>query len=307
MIGSFFLDSIFSKIENLGETNKAINDLFLCLKQFKSILSPKKWENFSSSLCLNHPIKKILHQDPLTFRAFSKPRGYAGDAVMLDLIYQEPEINDLITNLSPLAKKIYDYTSQSPASLAVKLRRDLLAQKIDEIALSVSSPEILSLACGHLREGRYSKALQQRQIKKFIAFDQDQESLKEVEKNFAPYGVETWHGKISQIIKNEIKLDKFDFIYAAGLFDYLKDNTAVQLCQKMFSALKPQGKMLIANFTKKARDLGYMESFMDWKLICRSKPEMLELLSCLPQQEIKEKNIFIEKHQSIAFLEVQKK
>jgi len=28
-----------------------------------------------------------VHADPLTYRAFSKPRGYAGDAVMMDHIY----------------------------------------------------------------------------------------------------------------------------------------------------------------------------------------------------------------------------
>ena len=29
----------------------------------------------------------LLHQDPFTYRAFAKPRGYAGDAVMMDYIY----------------------------------------------------------------------------------------------------------------------------------------------------------------------------------------------------------------------------
>ena len=37
--------------------------------------------------CLNHPIRDLLHQDPFTYRAFAKPRGYAGDAVMMDYIY----------------------------------------------------------------------------------------------------------------------------------------------------------------------------------------------------------------------------
>lgn len=37
--------------------------------------------------CLSHFLRGLLHQDPFTYRAFSKPRGYAGDAVMTDYIY----------------------------------------------------------------------------------------------------------------------------------------------------------------------------------------------------------------------------
>ena len=35
----------------------------------------------------DHEVFKLLQQDPNTRRAFDKPRGYAGDAVMLDYYY----------------------------------------------------------------------------------------------------------------------------------------------------------------------------------------------------------------------------
>jgi hypothetical protein len=35
----------------------------------------------------DHEVFKLLQQDPNTRRAFDKPRGYAGDAVMLDYVY----------------------------------------------------------------------------------------------------------------------------------------------------------------------------------------------------------------------------
>jgi hypothetical protein len=47
---------------------------------------PDLWAGYARA-CLNHPVCRLLHQDPLTYRAFSKPRGYAGDAVMMDYIY----------------------------------------------------------------------------------------------------------------------------------------------------------------------------------------------------------------------------
>ena len=38
-----------------------------------------------------HPIHKVIMSDPYSRRAFDKPRGYAGDAVMLDFIYRPHE------------------------------------------------------------------------------------------------------------------------------------------------------------------------------------------------------------------------
>lgn len=38
--------------------------------------------------CRAHPLHALVQQDPFTHRAASKPRGYAGDAVMMDYIYE---------------------------------------------------------------------------------------------------------------------------------------------------------------------------------------------------------------------------
>ena len=42
--------------------------------------------------CQSHPIWQLLMEDPYTRRAFEKPRGYAGDAVMLDFVYSGPPL-----------------------------------------------------------------------------------------------------------------------------------------------------------------------------------------------------------------------
>ena len=36
---------------------------------------------------LTHPLGELLHRDPFTRRGFDKPRGYAGDAVLIDYLY----------------------------------------------------------------------------------------------------------------------------------------------------------------------------------------------------------------------------
>src|SRR5215475_11877146 len=39
-------------------------------------------------ICKSHPFAELVLQDPYSRRAREKPRGYAGDAVMLDYIYR---------------------------------------------------------------------------------------------------------------------------------------------------------------------------------------------------------------------------
>ena len=52
-----------------------------------------------------HAVRDLLLNDPFTYRAFAKPRGYAGDAVMMDYIYGLGEADDALRNATPLDRK----------------------------------------------------------------------------------------------------------------------------------------------------------------------------------------------------------
>ena len=52
---------------------------------------PESWPAYAQ-FCLSHPVCRLLYEDPFTHRAFAKPRGYAGDAVMMDYIYGLGEV-----------------------------------------------------------------------------------------------------------------------------------------------------------------------------------------------------------------------
>src|ERR1700739_1428470 len=43
-------------------------------------------------ICQAHSLHKRMLEDPFTRRAFEKPRGYVGDAVMLDYIYRPQDL-----------------------------------------------------------------------------------------------------------------------------------------------------------------------------------------------------------------------
>jgi extracellular factor (EF) 3-hydroxypalmitic acid methyl ester biosynthesis protein len=68
--------------------------------------------------------------------------------------------------------------------------------------------------------------------------------------------------------------------------------------------LRPRGRLLLANFLPGVPDLGYMETYMAWHLIYRTRREMLDLALDIPQAALREVRIFAEENQNIMFLEL---
>ena len=71
-----------------------------------------------------HPIHLLLLESPFASRAYAKPRGYAGDAVLMDLIYA---IARPAEGLTPLGGVLYGYEFDSPCFQSVRTRRAILA------------------------------------------------------------------------------------------------------------------------------------------------------------------------------------
>jgi hypothetical protein len=141
---------------------------------------------------------------------------------------------------------------------------------------------------------------------RFVAFDQDPENLKVVERDLAPYGVKTVVGSVRKLCQGEIDLGRFDFIYSAGLYDYLDQPTAQCLTAVLFQMLQPGGQLLVANFLPHGKDIGYMEAYLDWHLIYRTVAELEAVTAQLPAEAIADQHTFIDEHQTIAFLEISK-
>ena len=97
----------------------------------------------------------------------------------------------------------------------MRWRRELLAKQIDETAQRVSSPEILSVACGHLRESKESTAVHQDRLKRFVALDSDAKSLKTVAASKNGWEIECVQSNIKNLIRNSGELGRFDLIHSA--------------------------------------------------------------------------------------------
>lgn len=226
---------------------------------------------------------------------------------ILDFIYREQLIQEHVNELSDVNRKIHEYTTTFSTALAVKARRNIIARTIDTIAESIHPAHVLALACGHLREAKQSQAVKKGKIEKYVALDSDNESLQVVNAELSECGVTCIQKNIEEIIIGKNDLGTFDFVYAAGLFDYLRDSVAKRLTQNMFKLLRPNGRILICNFLRNIIGIGYMESFMDWKLVYRDLEDMDKLASVIPNSEIAGKDIFVEENKNIVFLKIQKK
>jgi hypothetical protein len=289
-----------------GKVVEAMNELLPFLQARRMRLADREWQDFAR-LCLRHPLRELVHQDPFTYRAFSKPRGYAGDAQLLDFIYGQEEGWRAPDQTTELGRKLFDYTTHSSACEAVRARRGFLADLVDRLVEDVPRPHILSVAAGHLREVLLSAALKRRKVGRYVAVDSDVESLEEVKRCYARYGVEIVAGSVRQILTHKLDLGVFDLVYSTGLFDYLTLEAGKRLTWAMFQMLRPQGRLLVANFLPGIPDVGYMESYMDWKLIYRTRHEMVALSEEIPQSQIRDLHIFAEENQNIIFLQVTKR
>lgn len=273
-------------------------------------VSKPQWQEFIKQ-AQNHPVNEILKEAP-QFRHCQKwPRGYMGDAEELDMIYGLGETGRKVAETSSVGRFINEHQFGWPAEQAVRRRRIRIANMIDSIACradNCSSPHILSIACGHLREAHLSYALKTGLIGRFVAIDHDRQTLNTLEKEFGHLNIESVNSSIGSIFKGHIK-GKFDFIYAAGLYDYLRDTTAKELTKIIFNMLNKGGRLLVANFTPETRDVGYMEVFMNWYLIYRTREEMQQFTSVLPREEIAEMQIypeFFNQNNRVLYLEVTK-
>ncbi len=108
------------------------------------------------------------------------------------------------------------------------------------------------------------------------------------------------------ILAGKAKLGQYDFVYAAGLFDYLSGPAAAALTCRMFEMTRPGGLMLIPNFLAGTRDSGYMESFMDWHLTYRNHSDMQALAAALPRSAVAECRVFDDSEDTITYLMVSK-
>jgi SAM-dependent methyltransferase len=211
-----------------------------------------------------HPLHRRLLEDPYASHAARRPRGYPGDAALIDIIYDEiPPIET-----TAAGRDIFSITIRFQAAEGVRLRR-VTAEAFVKDAHS-NGDRICVLACGHFREGDSLKGVD---LSAITVVDQDPQSLAVVAANHPSIRIEEAN-VIRYLRRAASQGQRFDLIYTLGLTDYLDDRSMRLLHQLMKACLAPGGKIILANFVPNHLAIGWMDAVMDWQLIYRREEDL---------------------------------
>jgi hypothetical protein len=305
--GRAILDRAYDAFSSEARVYEEMDYLVGALADMRRRASAEAWEAFCRVDCVGHPVRFLVHQDPLTERAFFKPRGFPGDAVLLDLFYGEEGVRPYVDEATPLGQEIYKYTSAGMAATALRRRKEILAKMIDQTSDTLSETHVMTIGCGHLREAALSQAVQQRRIERFLAVDRDADCLRVVREKWGPFGVQTAESTVNELIAAAPDLGTFHLVYAAGPYDLLPRPAAIRLTNALFEATRSGGLLLVTNFLEGIKDVGYMDAFMDWRIHHRDAAEMFNLTAGLPEEEIADRRTFAEETGGIVFLAVRRR
>lgn len=253
--------------------------------------------------CLQHPIAKLLLQEPVTRWSFQKPRGYSGDAELIDYMYR---VKSCGANDSYLGKELNSYITVTSAVSSVRWRSNHIAESIRNFQQNAGRKiSVLSVASGHLRELAYIQNADSK-ISRFLCIDQDTQSNKLVRSTYNQHAfLEVIDESIVYLLKNRLEGQQFDFIYSAGLFDYLDDKVASKMIERLYSILRPGGTLIIPNFLKGITEKAYMDTFMKWNLIYRDEEDMKRLSKGL-QLDSAQQSLYQDDMKNVIYLKITK-
>ena len=209
----------------LGLIKEGLDDLCGGLEHIRNGMDPGAWRAFAAGAREDRTVGDFLYQDPLTRRAFDKPRGYAGDAIMMDYIYGIHGGGEVVAQASDVGGAICRCIRHRPAGESVRYRRAHIAELIDGIAAAQPQPTVLAIASGHLREAELSTALASSRVGKFVALDVDADSLREVETQYTTLGVETVHASVRSILAQKSN-------WAASILSTRRDSTTTSMTRQ---------------------------------------------------------------------------
>lgn len=302
--GQRFLDTIHEQMHRDPlSVSRTMSNLLQGLHRVRRQMPEDQWRQFCKEVVPRHDLSRMIQEDPFTQHSVRKPRGYAGDAELLDYIYGKRE-----ANTTPMGKSIFEFTTNTPVSRAVRTRARIIAGIIDRLAgQRHSGLRVLSIACGHLREADLSEAVGQGKVSEYVAFDQDADSLAHVSERLGGKNVRTVRGSVADLMMGRHKdLCGFDFVYAAGLYDYLNQRLATRMTSWMFDATRPGGLTLLTNYVRDIVGDGYMEAFMDWELIFRSPEELEDTTRRIAPGQIAGRKTYTEDDGMVVFVELLK-
>ena len=237
-----------------------------------------------------HP---LLLRAPFVYRTFAKPMGYAGDYEMVNQILADPRQGN-----STYFQIINTLFLQTAVAQAHRNRIDILVDYLNKAAERAEREHrdirILNVGCGPAVEiQRFIAQYPHPERLIFKLMDFSEETLMYtracIDKSCQTHGkearVEYIHESVHQLLKRaskkEDQLDpqaQFDFVYCAGLFDYLSDKVCSRLLQYFVSRSSVGGTVLVTNVHSNNPERNGMEHLLEWHLIYRDEVQLESVL-----------------------------
>lgn len=229
-----------------------------------------------------HP---LLLRAPFVYRTFAKPLGYAGDYEMVNQILGDPQ-----QGISTYFQVINAQFLQAAVAEAHRNRIDTLVGYLNRAAEVAETEQrqvsILNVGCGpaveiqrfietHPDPGRLSFTLIDFS-EETLAYTRDRLNGAAQAKGKTVH-IQYVHESVHDLLKRAVRRDEtadrelFDFVYCAGLFDYLSDKVCARLLQYFVQRSREGGSVLVTNVHSSNPQTGVMEHVLEWHLIYRDE------------------------------------
>lgn len=246
-----------------------------------------------------HELLSTLYGCPMHRRAYDKPFGYAGDYLMMLLYFTDRMIgNSLYARLLHFASQRY------PLGRTVIAREDRMRHELGSL-LELDRPiRVASLACGPALEvQRWLADLSDlKHPIQFLLIDQDEQAMQYCHDHInrqilecdtsvqMKVELDCLHLSVRQVLQPRDETEQkmvattlrdLDLLYSAGLYDYLSQSVATTLTERLYSTLRPGGRLFLGNLKRCEVTSWMMDFVLAWHLEYRNETSMLDLARTL--------------------------
>ncbi len=229
---------------------------------------------------------------PYNHRIYFKPKGYPGDFEMMRLVHRNG-----FEGASLFGKMMNKYSTSIPIARAVRQRTVYFKERLRAELMRNPRLQVLSVASGPALEfdALLAETPALADSLSVTLLDQEIEALQFSLDNLSERRIRAGCGMrldyLHQNIGNYLRRvarrqvgDRYDLIYAAGLFDYFDRKTSNFVIRQILPLLRAGGHLIVANLSLAGhRHRVFMEYGAEWDLIYRSPVEMAELAEGLPE------------------------
>jgi extracellular factor (EF) 3-hydroxypalmitic acid methyl ester biosynthesis protein len=298
--------------EASGRTLRSFASLFERFEKLASAIEPVSRP--AHSLYAKRLLHPLVLCAPFMHRTYKKPLGYAGDYEMVRMMTMDP-----FQGHSLFAKLLNQFFLYTPPVVAHRNRIDTLVRYLEAESLRFAHKKeranIFNLGCGPASEiQRFLKGSNRSDHCDFTLLDFNDETVAFAQRtlnqirdqNRRRTGIEVIKKSVTQLIKSSAQFDPggYDFVYCAGLFDYLSDNVSTMLLEVFYELVAPGGLVLVSNVDACNPSRGWMECVVDWHLVYRNAAQMHELVpNAIARDSVK---VFAEPSSVNIFIEIRK-